>query len=202
MRAAALAMTLVMLAGCGTSSVRYTIDGSELKEMSGEGRRWIYDAENEVVVALDKLDDAREELQQVQHSLDASKGSDDEPPRKASEGPAWQQLRRAWIDYLSSRKTAAEARVELYELGLVVARATVELAKAQVIVREDLLAGRGFNPARFERQEKELRKVYLDRFKEVDALRKKTRESEQRWWKARASFAGKSGDYDSGLWIK
>ena len=128
-------------AGCG-GAIDYVVDPDYLKEVSREGQRWIYDAENEIVVALDKLDEAKDiRLKTRRRIKEAEKAVERAEKRNQRLGV---EVAEAWLSYLEALEEWVEENIDIMRLGVVVARATVELAKAQVINREDLLGGKGF----------------------------------------------------------
>ncbi|MCC6746250.1 MAG: hypothetical protein IT371_01240 [Deltaproteobacteria bacterium] len=188
-----------LAAGCGGPRISHTVDEGKLKDMSRQGQLWIYDAENEIVVALDRMDEARDELAELKQKMkEAEKGV--ERAEKRGRGSAV-EVAEGWLVYLEAMEKWAKANIALHELGVIVARGAVELAKAQVIQREDLLGGKDFAVVTFQEQYNELKAVYDKRTKAVTRLRKEARRKETRWWTLRRRFTAQTGDHDSGLWI-
>jgi uncharacterized protein YPO0396 len=58
----------VLATGCG-SGLSYTVKESYLKDMSRQGQLWVFDAENEIVVALDKLDEAKDQRTEIRRQI-------------------------------------------------------------------------------------------------------------------------------------
>lgn len=195
---AALA-SLSTLAACG-SSLSYTIDKSRLREASRRGRLWVYDAENEIVVALDRLDEAKDELRKVRLRIKKAERAIERAEKRGRRSGV--QVAEAWLVHLESLEDWAKLNVRLHRFGLRVARAAVELAKAQVIQREDLLGGKDFNVKDFQAQYDELKKRFDRARKRVRKRRRLARKKEQRWWRMRRSYVAQTGDYNSGLWIE
>jgi len=195
----ALLLAVPLLGACGGSSLSYVVDDDKLKDMSRQGQLWVYDAENEIVVALDQLDEARDELLDIRHRLKAAEKSIKRAEKRRKSFLV--QVAEAWLEYLEELETWAEAQVKWRRLGVVMARATVELAKAQVIQREDLLGGKDFDLADYRKQHADLEQAMEQRGKNLNNLRKKARRKEAQWWRLRHQFVAKTGDYDSGLWI-
>jgi chromosome segregation ATPase len=184
--------------GCGTS-LSHTVDDSTLRDMSRNGRLWVYDAENEIVVALDQLDEAKDELRGVRYRLKRAERSQDKIEKKGN--ALAEQMAEARVDFLEALEEWAEAEVRFRIFGILVARAQVEYAKAQVIQREDLLGGKDFSPADYKQQAEELTAEQEARKKRVAKLRRAARKMEAKWWRARRRFVAQTGDHDTGLWI-
>ncbi|MCA9665865.1 MAG: hypothetical protein KC503_09765 [Myxococcales bacterium] len=196
--AASLSLLVLSAAGCG-SSLSYTIDKKQLREASRRGQLWVYDAENEIVVALDRLDEAKDELHTVRLRIKKAERT----IRRAEKGGKGSAVRvaEAWLVHLESLEDWAKLNVRLHRFGLRVARAAVELAKAQVIQREDLLGGKNFNVKDFKVQYDELKKRFDRARKRVRKMRRDARKKEQRWWTLRRRYVAQTGDYNTGLWI-
>jgi chromosome segregation ATPase len=190
---------LLLASGCGGASLSKTVDPDNLTEMSREGKLWVYDAENGIIVALDKLDEAKDRLIEIRRDIeDAEAAIERAEKRKNRLGV---QVAEAWLEYLELLEEWAEENIELQRHGVVVAAASTELAKAQVINREDLLGGDDFDARDYQEQYNELRKEHVAMEKRVGKLRDRARKGEKKWWKLRQRFVASTGDYDSGLWI-
>ncbi len=185
-------------AGCSGSKLSYRVDMDKLKDMSRQGQIWIYDAENEIVVALDRLDEAKEELALIRLRKKQAEASIDAAEKKKNRGAV--EMAESWMKYLEAMERYAKERIGAAEVGVTAAQAAVELAKAQVINREDLLGGKDFAIKDYQDQYKEWNQDHQKEMKRVNRLRKAARDLEQRWWVQRRRFTAQTGDYDSGLW--
>ena len=194
-----LALAAFTALGCGGASLDHTINRSKLKDMSRHGQLWVYDAENGIVVALDRLDDARDDLYRIQGALKrARRRAKAAEKRRNSQGVS---VAEAFEGYLEALEDWAEDNIRLMRLGLVVARASVELAKAQVIQREDLLGGKDVTLKKFEDQYQRLKQRFEARQKQLRTARNAARKKERRWRNLRRGYVAQTGDHDSGLWI-
>lgn len=193
-------MVAALAGGCGSGTISEKVDMDKLKDMSRQGRLWIYDAENEIVVALDKLDEAKDHLSRIRRQIKrAQRGVERAEKRKNRLGV---QVAEAWLAHLEAMEDWAEENIDLQRIGVLVALATVELAKAQVINREDLLGGKDFDMKDYKEQYESFRQEYIDEISRIKKLRQRARKREKKWWKLRQSFVAETGDYDSGLWIE
>jgi chromosome segregation ATPase len=188
------------LAACSGSRLGYRVDEGKLKDMSRQGQLWIYDAENEIVVALDRLDEAREDLALIKLRKSQAAASIEAAEKRRSRGGV--ETAEAWMRHLEALERWAKARIEEGEVGVTAALAAVELAKAQVINREDLLGGRDFSVKDYQDQYAEWKKKHERERRRALRLRKAARALEQKWWVQRRRFIAQTGDYDSGLWTE
>jgi hypothetical protein len=194
-----LVTALLLAVGCGGSSLDVTVSASKLKDMSRQGQLWVYDAENGIVVALDRLDEARDEFYRIRRELKlADKRIDAAEKRGKSLGVS---VAESWRTHLEALRKWAISRIRVERLGVTTARAAVELAKAQVIQREDLLGGKDFNVKEFADQLQKLQEEYNSRRKLVRKRRRYARRLEGRWRKLRMRYVAQTGDHDSGLWV-
>ncbi|MFH1130109.1 MAG: hypothetical protein V1754_02160 [Pseudomonadota bacterium] len=191
---------VILMYSCGGSTLSHTVDKKRLKDMSREGQVWIYDAENEIVVAHDRLDEAQDELRKLERKYDVSeKGMN---AAKNLKHPLAVEVAQAWQDHLKSMGIWAEAKIELCKLGVIVARATVELAEAQVVQKEDLLGGKDFSIKTFRDQYVKLKDNFELMKKQVEKLRQIARDNEMKWRMLRRRYTKATGDHNSGLWTK
>jgi len=193
-----LLAALLLGSGCSGSKLSYRVDMDKLKDMSRQGQIWIYDAENEIVVALDRLDEAREELAQIRLRKKQAEASIEAAEKKKNRGAV--EMAESWMKYLEAMERWSRERIRAARVGITAAEAAVELAKAQVINREDLLGGKDFAIKDYQDQYKEWNQDYQREMKRAGKFRKSARALEQRWWAQRRRFTAQTGDYDSGLW--
>jgi hypothetical protein len=194
-----IALSALTLLGCG-GSLSHRVDMDKLKDMSRQGQIWIYDAENEIVVALDRLDDAKDEQKAIERRLKKAEELVDKAEKKGNRVAV--EMAEEWVKYLETLQRWAKARIKAHETGVISAEAAVELAKAQVINREDLLGGKNFAIADYQTQYDEWKKEYERELKRAQSMRKNARKAEQRWWVLRRRNIAQSGDHDTGLWIE
>jgi hypothetical protein len=193
-------LAISFLPSCSPSNISKTVDQSKLKDMSRQGQLWIYDAENEIVVALDKLDEAIDAQRKIKQRMEVAERSLEAAEKRKHRGGV--DLAEQWIKYLEGMQAWARAQVEAQRVGVIAARAGVELAKAQVINREDLLGGKDFSVKDYQEQYDTWKKKFEEERQQVSKKWKIARTLEQKWWTLRQRFIAETGDYDSGLWIE
>lgn len=182
--------------GKATRQVGKRVDGELVAELPAEARRWAYEAENEIIISLDRLDARRNALAAAKADLAlGEKALDTASTRGTGQEPA-----KARIEWLEERVDAGEVEVDAAELAVFCARTNLELTRAKAAVRFGLPVEEGF----VEGFEKEYASCALDEEeakKEVLEAGATVAKAKEAWRKARIEFAQKSQDYNHGLWI-
>jgi chaperonin cofactor prefoldin len=197
------AMCALLLAptvtACGGSAISHTISKNRLREMSRRGQLWVFDAENSIIIALDRLDEARDEWYRIKVQLKrASRRISAARKRSRANGV---DVAKAYEDYLDDLEDWAKDNIRLYQLGVVVAKAALELAKAEVMQREDLTGDKDFSVKKYQDQYNKLKDAFDKRKKRVRKQRNDARKKEANWRKLRRQYVAQTGDHDSGLWV-
>lgn len=176
---------LVLLAGCAGSGVSPAL----IAAFPPEGRRASYEAENEVIIALDRLDEARDRAVALERKVDTYP--------ETEHAPAVHAARRAWFE---AELAEAEAEVEVATEAVACARRALVLTQARLAVRFDLPVEEGFVKP-FESAFEDCQEDLAEAQAEADAQEKSVRERRDAWRKARADHAARTGDWSHGLWI-
>lgn len=195
----ALLCALPLLGGCGGATLSHVVARGALRDVSRLGQVTVYDAENEMVIALDQLDEAEDALRETRRQLRLAERSVKRAEQRR--GPAGVRLAEAWVDYLENLSEWHEAQVELRRLGLVVAAAAIELTKAQVVQREDLPGGKDFTLRDFRRQHEQLQARFEREDKRLKRRRERVRQQELRWWELRRRSVAQTGDHNTAMWV-
>jgi hypothetical protein len=191
----ALALTL---AACGGPSAALRVDEKVVGQFPPEARVWVYDAENEIIIALDNRDAARAKVALVERDLERAKtAAEAAQSRPGADGPA-----RARIAWHEARRAHAEAVVDAAEVAIICARANMELTKAKLVVRFDVLGeDKKFSVKAFEKQQENCARELTAMGQKADKLRDRAKKAEAEWRKARQDYISRTGDHDHGLWI-
>lgn len=193
------AMGALLALGCAAPSTRMPsvkVDDSLRDELPLEGRRWAYEAENEVIIALDRRDEAAQALVAAGRRLvEAERSQEVAKKNGKAAGPA--AARTQWRQAL---RAEARARLDAAELGVYCARASFELTKARLAVRFGFPVKKDY-VSPFEAQ-------YESCAKEEAQVQQEVREAEVRaaralegWRDSRREYVTQTGDHDHGLWI-
>jgi hypothetical protein len=189
------------LAGCAGSAATRSLDDSVEASLTQvfpeEGRRWTYEAENEVIIALDRLDAARDELILAEEELAAAERAIEAASKRGGQGTEVAEARRTLA---ASEIDRRESEVEAAELGVFCARASLELTKAQLAVRFDLPVEAEF-VKKFEDQYQDCAEDLTAAKDEAAKRSNAAVEAKEKWRQTRADFVKRTGDHNHGLWI-
>lgn len=184
-------------ASTATRSLSETVDGDVVRYFPPEGRRWTYEAENEVIIALDRLDSARDHLAEIDMRVE---DMDDAYAAVSERGGAGREVAEAKMDWLKLRRDHAYAQIAVAELNVLCSRARLELTKAQLAVRFDLPVEENFVEP-FETQHSDCEEDLEGARTRQEELFQSTLTAKDNWRNVRSSYAQKTGDFHHGLWI-
>jgi chromosome segregation ATPase len=198
-------VALVLFGACGTSGSN--LSRNERDRLPRDARQEIFDAENDLVIARNRQDEAMDRLRAVREAMNQLDDRQDRSEKRLSALPggsgrisALRKVTRAEQDYLDARRDVAKAEVEVAEQETVTARARLDLVKHRQLVRigkEPLASLKHFEEV-IEAEEakgKEKRASSLD-------LRSKAQASLDAWKAAEENYASQTSDFDSGVWIE
>jgi len=196
---------ILLLGACGTSAP--SLSRNERDRLPRDARQEIFDAENDVIIARNRQDEAMDRLRAVREAMDQLDERQERSEKRLSSTPggssrisALRKVTRAEQDYLDARQDVAKAEVEVAAQETITARARLHLVKQRQLVRigkEPLASLKDFEKA----IEEEEAKVKEKRASSLD-LRSKAQSSLDAWKAAQEAYASQSGDFDSGVWIE
>jgi len=198
-------LAVLLFGACGTSGPSLT--RTERERLPRDGRQEIFDAENDLVIARNRQDEAMDRLHAVREAIDQLDERQGRSEKRLSSAPggssrisALRQVARAEEDYLDARRDVAKAEVEVATQETVTARARLDLVKQRQLVRigkEPLASLQDFEKIieAEEAKTKEKRASSLD-------LRTKAQTSLDAWKAAQENYASQTSDFDSGVWIE
>jgi hypothetical protein len=194
-------VVLASAVGCGGSAasrkLSLKVEGTLTSVFPEDGRRWTYEAENEVIIALDQLDAARDALRDAERRL----AHGEVVAQRAQEKKAGEPIAKARVDLAEAEVALGEAKVRAAELAVFCARASLELTKARLAVRFDLPVEEGFVEA-FEKQYKDCAEDLASRTTTADERQNMASKARESWREARQTYVKQSGDHDSGFWVE
>lgn len=213
-------MLLVWLAACLSGcGLRHTVDRSLLSEIAMEYKLTLFDAENEVSIAMDerdhivrqiqelKRDIAEAERQQEDASADGVRARRNNQAEKAALADQAAEVFGLKVDYLEARLDLLRTRLDVQSTFVDVARAKLELAKAQLVERNNVRGAESVNVAKFEQQVED----YVGRAKKAQEMLNRVQgevdEVKATWLAAREKLNQASGGgwgspwaEDGGVW--
>ncbi|MBI4815077.1 MAG: hypothetical protein HY791_02390 [Deltaproteobacteria bacterium] len=192
-----LPFVFVACASVEEKTLSLNVDESIVAIFPPEGRRWTYEAENEVVIAIDRLNSAREEVGRRQKAVEVYEAAVDAASRRGSAGVQVSKARLVWLE--SELETAEQER-RAAEEAVLCAKANFELTKAKLAVRFDLPVEDGFIQP-FEEQYSACATALEELRGEAEKLESSAVGKKDEWRKVRSEHVRRTGDYDHGLWI-
>jgi len=187
------------LPACGGPSASLRVSDKVVSQFPPDARSWVYDAENEVIIALDNRDAVRAKIEEIEKDIARAKGAVTAAKGRGGKGEEPAKARVAWH---VARRDHADALLDVADVSVICAKASLELAKAKLVVRFDILGeDKKFSVKAFERQHERCARNLLYRNRAADKLRDKAKKAEGDWRTSRATFIRATGDHDHGLWI-
>jgi hypothetical protein len=187
--------------GCGgsaaTRSVAHRVEPELVAVFPEEGRRWTYEAENEVIIALDRLDAARDRVEKASAEIDAAERAIEAATERGGQGREVSEARR---QLAFASRDQAEAEVRAAEIGVYCARGSLELTKARLAIRFDLPVEEEF----VKKYEEQYQACAANLDEAKDEAEKKAgaaQAAREKWREVRSEFVKRTGDHNHGLWI-
>lgn len=195
------AWMVLFAAGCASSASTRSLSEQVAESLTGvfpeEGRRWTYEAENEVIIALDRLDSARDALLAAEQEIEAADRAIEIAGKRGGQGREVAEARR---NMAVAQRMHAESEVGVAELGVFCARGTLELTKARLAVRFDLPVEEDF-VKKFEEQYEDCAGELTEAREDAEKKSNAATAAREKWREVRADFVKRTGDHNHGLWI-
>jgi hypothetical protein len=195
-----LSLTLLVFASsCGIKRV----PGDVLSQLPYEAKIELLEAENDLALAVDQLDEAKSEIgrarDQIRRAKDRLDDAEDEvgaakdalTEEVAKLAVTEAELRVKWLRAHQDLNVENE---ELAELNLTCAMARYEVARLAAARKAKLAGSERLEPETFDRQVKECEEDYAKRREERQASNAEAEKVRTEWDQARASLAKKTFD--------
>jgi len=210
---------LCLALGCGCSPLRYRVDREELKEITIENKLLLFDAENDVSIALDEKEAIHRETQQVKEDVndaqaqvaaaevDASRASEKSDQAKAQVSLAAVEVFELKVKYLEESLSYLRRKLKAQDSLILVAEAKFELAKAKLAKNNNVRNAADIDLADFEGQVDASVEKAKETFKDLEAYAQDVEAVKKQWLDRRDQLMAASGGgigspwaEDSGLW--
>jgi|JI10StandDraft_1071094.scaffolds.fasta_scaffold278893_1 tRNA A37 N6-isopentenylltransferase MiaA len=195
------ALALSTAGGCAASAATRAlgdvVDVRLTEVFPEEGRRWSYEAENEVIIALDRLDAARDVKLSAEARVAEAERLLEVIEKRGGQGREVAEARKA---QMSAEVSAADEKVGAAEMAVFCARASLELTKARLAVRFDLPVEEGY-VEKFEDQYEDCARDLEEASADAEREASEALKAKEEWRKTRAAYVQKTGDHDHGFWI-
>lgn len=198
-----LSIALLAAAGCGGSD--YVLTADERERLPHEGKVALYDAENDVVIARSRKDEATTHLTLLKREIDEegrrwkriSSGLSKSAPQKIDPAKRAINSRR---DYLDSEVTISQANIRTAEAEIDGAMARLGQVRQRQLVRSGRALVGTIAPwdekvKTLERRAREVQRKELD-------LRTEAQKVYEKWKAQEDDYARATGDFDAIVWAE
>jgi hypothetical protein len=194
-----------LLVACANTAP--SLSRAERERLPMDGRQEIFDAENDLIIARNRADQARDQLQAVETSLDLLDAKFERNKKRLASQPAslthiplLQKAFTAHQVYLDARREVGRAEVEVAKQEIRIARVRLDHVVQRQLVRigkAPLGSLDAFEKTSLEEEakSKEARSSSLD-------LRTKAQALLDTWKNAQDDYARQTNDFDSGVWLE
>lgn len=212
MRSTVLLLCVVAGAACGP--LRYSIDRDMLRDITIENKLLLFDAENDVSIAVDEKESIQREIQAVKQDI---QDADAERREARSDATRWatkgdaakEQVATAAIDvyglkidYLEDQLGYLRAKLRAQDELILVAWAKYELAKAKLAKSNNVRGSEDVEMADFEVQVDQAVERAKARFEALAATAQEVETVKKVWLDKRNELAKESGGGIGSLWAE
>jgi hypothetical protein len=204
-RMAVLALLSLALVGSACGS-RPRVEPQAIRRLPRDARQAVYEAENDVVIAKNRRDEARLELARLDDERDAARAQwkrSEERLKKSGGGDRIGKARHvldARLSYLSAEEETADAALDRADVEVDLARARVEEERFAQAVRYGVAPEAGL--AVFQGQVKKLDDAARGAEKKQLDLHAKAIKAFEVWKDAAVEYARATQDLDTGVWLE
>jgi hypothetical protein len=199
MRTTALLMLALLASGCGLKRV----PGNVLEKLPYEAKIELLEAENDLALAVDRLDEARNEVararDRIRRGKDRRSAASDEvgdakdaTSREVAQLAVVESEKR--VDWLRAQQRVNVREEDLADRNLTCAFARYEQAKLTAARKAKLEGSERLDPADFDKQVKDCEARYAEDKEKVKATAAEAEVSRADWDQARAALAKKTFD--------
>jgi hypothetical protein len=211
--AISLTLSLVDLAAC-RSAPKLRVDKDVLEKITIENKLLLFDAENELNIAIDSRDQVVDEIDQLKDDIkrtqkkrevalrDADLFSDKGDREKAGIAAARAQEAVAHIDYLRARLQWVRERLVRERAKLIVAKAQFELAKARLVKKNNVPGASDIDLTDFEAQVAHYSKDVDDANTDIKSAETDMKAAEQSWTVAVKQLQSATGGALGSRWLE
>lgn len=215
---AAFVLLSVLLAG-GCGPIGLTVDRDLLREITVENKLLLFDAENDVSIAIDEREqihrqiyqakaDIRDTEAQIEEAIsDQDRALEKGDERNAELAAMAHDVYLLEADYLEERLEFLRDKLKAQEDMILVALAKFELAKAKLVKKNNVRGAQDIELADFEEQVDRYVEDATDTRVDLEEREKEVEAVKQEWLKTRDELMAKSGGgvgspwaEDSALW--
>jgi chromosome segregation ATPase len=210
---AVIAAALLSLVAC-RSAPKLRVDKDVLEKITIENKLLLFDAENELNIAIDSRDQVVDEIEQIKDDIkrmqkkrevalrDADTFSDKGDKDRAQIAAARAQEASAHIEYLHARLDWVRERLVRERAKLIVAKAQFELAKARLVKKNNVPGASDIDLADFETQVANYTKDVDGSTADIKEAEAEMKAAEQTWTVAVKQLQTATGGALGSRWLE
>ena len=194
---------MMLLLGLTTACGVKRVPDSIIEKLPYESRIDLLEAENDLAIAIDKLDETRAEVQrtkdQIRRAKDRLKGAsgesssaNDSTSREVADLAIVEAEAR--IDYLKARQTVNLEEEKLADIALTCAIARFEQSKLEAARKKKIEGSESLDPLDFEGQVKTCDEKYAAERAEAKTIGAEAQEIKNKWEGTKSALAKKTFD--------
>lgn len=199
-----VALTAIAISACA-SGPRKRVDGKVLEKLTIENRLLLFDAENELNIAIDARYQVLDEIEQIKIDIDRAKEklevarrdedlfADKGNMERVEVAALRAETQKTRIRYLDARLDWARKRLEVEDKRLDVARAEFELAKARLVKKNNVPGASKIDLGDFEKQVAKYEERVEDADQNVEEALTKLSTREEAWVQASRALQEATG---------
>ncbi len=161
---ATLVISILALSATACGGLSYTVDRDLLKDVSIENKLVLFDAENDVSIALDERESLKKQVSEARQDIadakakikeakaDAERAAEKGDANAQQVGDLAEETYDKKIDYLNERISFLKRRLDAQERLIYVAWARYELAKAKLVKKNNVRGANDVEIPDFEEQ--------------------------------------------------
>jgi chromosome segregation ATPase len=189
------------------------VDRDVLEKITIENKLLLFDAENELNIAIDSRDQVVDEIEQIKEDIRRAKKKLEVAERDqesfADKGDAERAKiagfkavsEDARIDYLDARLDWARSKLDRERAKLIVAKAKFELAKARLVKKNNVPGASGIEITDFEEQVKDYEEDVASTDSDITESESEMKQKEDAWLAASKSLRQATGGALGSRWI-
>ncbi len=206
-------IALFLLGASCRSAPSLRVDADVLERITIENKLLLFDAENELNIAVDARDQVVDEIAQLKQDMKRATKKRDVAERDedvfSEKGDAERSklagLRKnaqeARLEYLRSRLSWSRERLTKERKKLIVARSRFELAKARLVKRNNVPGASDIEIEEFEEQVTSYQEDVADADEDIGDAEAEMQEKEVAWTEASATLRAASGGALGSRWL-
>jgi hypothetical protein len=174
---------------------------SIIEKLPYESRIDLLEAENDLAIAVDRLDEARNEVMRTRDQIRRAKDRLSAAEKEEASDQASRDIvnlavveAEARVDWLRARQKVNVKEEKLAEIGLTCAVARFEKDKLETARKKKVEGSEALDPADFEEQVKDCEAKFAEMRAETKAIADEAEQVKNNWEKSRVSLAKKTFD--------